>query len=56
MRVTTIKRRGRKLKYGEQTKILTFRVPRSISETVKDAVKYIISNRELINKTHEYEQ
>lgn len=36
--------RGRKLKYGEPTKILTFRVPKTKTEQVKKVVKYIIEN------------
>lgn len=33
---------GRKKKYGETTKVLTFRVPLSKLESVKEAIRYIL--------------
>jgi hypothetical protein len=38
------KNAGRKKKYGEVTKVLTFRIPISKVEEVKSAIKYIVSN------------
>jgi len=38
------KNAGRKKKYGEATKVLTFRIPISKVEEVKNAIKYIVSN------------
>lgn len=38
------KNAGRKKKYGEVTKVLTFRIPISKVEEVKNAIKYIVSN------------
>lgn len=36
------KNAGRKCKYGERTKVLTFRVPISKAEQIKKAVKFIL--------------
>jgi hypothetical protein len=38
------KKRGRKLKHGEATKIVTIRIPISKVDQVKKAVKFIIEN------------
>lgn len=34
---------GRKKKYGEATKVLTFRIPLSKLEAVKEAIRYILN-------------
>jgi hypothetical protein len=34
---------GRKKKYGETTKVMTFRVPISKLEAVKEAIRYILN-------------
>ena len=39
---------GRKLKYGEETKTITFRVPKSKISFIKETIKYIL-NHELDN-------
>lgn len=44
MKTLKTAKRGRKLKYGEPTKILTFRVPKTKAEQVKKVVKYIVEN------------
>jgi len=38
---------GRKKKYGETTKVLTFRVPLSKIESVKEAIKYILLGKNI---------
>lgn len=35
---------GRKKKYGETTKVMTFRVPISKLEAVKEAIQYVLNN------------
>ncbi len=35
---------GRKLKYGEETKTITFRVPKSKVSFIKETIKYILEN------------
>jgi hypothetical protein len=35
---------GRKLKYGEETITMTFRVPISKKEFIREAVQYILDN------------
>lgn len=35
---------GRKLKYGEETITMTFRVPKSKKDFVREAVQYILEN------------
>jgi hypothetical protein len=37
------KNAGRKKKYGEATKVLTFRVPLSKLEAVKEAIRYVLN-------------
>ncbi len=37
------KNAGRKKKYGETTKVLTFRIPISKLEAVKDAIRYVLN-------------
>jgi len=34
---------GRKKKYGETTKVMTFRVPISKLEAVKEAIQYVLN-------------
>jgi hypothetical protein len=40
---------GRKKKYGETTKVLTFRVPISKLEDVKEAIRYILDKNMVDN-------
>jgi hypothetical protein len=35
---------GRKLKYGEETRTITFRVPKSKVSFIKETIKYILEN------------
>jgi hypothetical protein len=35
---------GRKQKYGEETKTITFRVPKSKIYFIKETIKYILEN------------
>jgi hypothetical protein len=35
---------GRKKKYGEETKTITFRVPKSKIHFIKETIKYILEN------------
>ena len=44
------KNAGRKKKYGEPTKVMTFRIPVSRVDDVRQAVKYILE----ANKPEEY--
>jgi hypothetical protein len=39
------KNAGRKKKYGEVTKVLTIRIPVSKVEQVKEAIRYILSQK-----------
>jgi hypothetical protein len=40
---------GRKCKYGERTKVLTFRVPVSKAEEIKKAVKFMLDQPQQID-------